>query len=162
SMQATLRDYIRRYNERYGATVLLTSHYMDDVTALCPRVIVIDKGRLTYDGDLSKLVHKVRPNKRVVLRRADGRQETLTVAPADRRPPRSRGREAGGRRPRGRPPPSLEKPRRSKTSCATCSPSARRRSGPECPSATRSGPTPRSSASVCRRRSPIAPSSSSG
>src|SRR5262249_133797 len=58
SMQATLRDFIRRYNERYGATVLLTSHYMDDVTALCPRVIVIDKGRLTYDGDLSKLVHK--------------------------------------------------------------------------------------------------------
>jgi ABC-2 type transport system ATP-binding protein len=83
SMQATLRDFIRRYNERYGATVLLTSHYMDDVTALCPRVIVIDKGRLTYDGDLSKLVHKVRPNKRVVLRRADGRQETLTVAPAE-------------------------------------------------------------------------------
>jgi ABC-2 type transport system ATP-binding protein len=83
SMQATLRDFIRRYNERYGATVLLTSHYMDDVTALCPRVIVIDKGRLTYDGDLSKLVHKVRPNKRVVLRRADGRQETLTVSPAE-------------------------------------------------------------------------------
>lgn len=83
SMQATLRDFIRRYNERYSATVLLTSHYMDDVTALCPRVIVIDKGRLTYDGDLSKLVHKVRPNKRVVVRRADGRQETLTVSPAE-------------------------------------------------------------------------------
>jgi ABC-2 type transport system ATP-binding protein len=53
------------------------------VTVLCPRVIVIDKGSLTYDGDLSKLVHKVRPNKRVVLRRADGRQETLTVSPAE-------------------------------------------------------------------------------
>src|SRR5262249_25710582 len=53
SMQATLRAFIRGYNERFGATVLLTSHYMDDVTALCPRVIVIDQGKLTYDGDLS-------------------------------------------------------------------------------------------------------------
>ena len=44
SMQATMRDFIRDYNERHGATVLLTSHYMDDVVALCPRVIVIDKG----------------------------------------------------------------------------------------------------------------------
>ncbi len=44
SMQATMRDFIRDYNERFGATVLLTSHYMDDVAALCPRVIVIDTG----------------------------------------------------------------------------------------------------------------------
>jgi len=35
-------------NERFGATVLLTSHYMEDVAALCPRVMVIDKGRLIY------------------------------------------------------------------------------------------------------------------
>jgi ABC-2 type transport system ATP-binding protein len=83
SMQATLRQFIQRYNERHGATVLLTSHYMDDVTALCPRVIVIDKGRLTYDGDLTKLVHRVRPNKRVLVRREDGRQETITVAPGE-------------------------------------------------------------------------------
>jgi ABC-2 type transport system ATP-binding protein len=83
SMQATLRDFIRSYNERFGATVLLTSHYMDDVTALCPRVIVIDKGRLTYDGDLSLLVHRVRPNKRIMVRLSDGKQETLTVAPGE-------------------------------------------------------------------------------
>jgi len=37
---------LRAYNERFGATVLLTSHYMEDVAALCPRVMVIDKGRL--------------------------------------------------------------------------------------------------------------------
>jgi ABC-2 type transport system ATP-binding protein len=79
SMQATLRDFIRRYNERHQATVLLTSHYMDDVTALCPRVIVIDQGRLTYDGDLSALVHRVRPNKRIVVRTEGGASETLTV-----------------------------------------------------------------------------------
>jgi ABC-2 type transport system ATP-binding protein len=68
SMQATMREFIRSYNERHGATLLLTSHYMDDVAALCPRVIVIDKGKLVYDGALDALVHRIRPNKRVVLR----------------------------------------------------------------------------------------------
>src|SRR5881275_1494527 len=42
SMQAKMREFIRDYNQRFGAAVLLTSHYMDDVAALCPRVIVID------------------------------------------------------------------------------------------------------------------------
>jgi ABC-2 type transport system ATP-binding protein len=68
SMQAKMREFVRGYNERTGATVLLTSHYMDDVTALCPRVIVIDRGHLIYDGDLKKLVHQVRPERRVSIR----------------------------------------------------------------------------------------------
>ncbi len=68
SMQATVRGFIRAYNERFGATVLLTSHYMEDVAALCPRVMVIDKGRLIYDGGLAELVRRVRPDKRVRLR----------------------------------------------------------------------------------------------
>jgi len=68
SMQATVRAFIRAYNERFGATVLLTSHYMEDVAALCPRVMVIDKGRLIYDGALNELVRRVRPDKRVILR----------------------------------------------------------------------------------------------
>jgi len=68
SMQATIRAFIRRYNEETGATLLLTSHYMDDVAALCPRVIVIDKGTLSYDGQLDALVRRMRPEKRVVLR----------------------------------------------------------------------------------------------
>src|SRR5690606_17936792 len=68
TMQAAVRRFIRTYNERQGATVLLTSHYMDDVAALCPRVIVIDQGRLIYDGSLEELVRKVRPDKRVTLR----------------------------------------------------------------------------------------------
>jgi ABC-2 type transport system ATP-binding protein len=86
SMQATLRRFIRDYNERFGATVLLTSHYMDDVAALCPRVIVIDKGRLTYDGALGELVRKVRPQKRVVVRLTDGKQETHDVPAAELQP----------------------------------------------------------------------------
>ena len=68
SMQATVRGFVRAYNERFGATVLLTSHYMEDVAALCPRVMVIDKGRMIYDGGLTDLVRRVRPDKRMLLR----------------------------------------------------------------------------------------------
>jgi ABC-2 type transport system ATP-binding protein len=72
SMQATVRSFIRAYNERFGATVLLTSHYMEDVVQLCPRVVVIDRGRLIYDGDLRALALKMRPDKRIVVRLASG------------------------------------------------------------------------------------------
>src|SRR5208282_3099311 len=48
SMQTTVRDFVRRYNERYGATLILTSHYMEDVAQLCPRVIVIDRGKIVF------------------------------------------------------------------------------------------------------------------
>jgi ABC-2 type transport system ATP-binding protein len=68
SMQVVMRDFIRSYNERFGATLILTSHYMDDVAALCPRVIVIDKGQLSYDGRLDELVQRIRPEKRLTLR----------------------------------------------------------------------------------------------
>src|SRR5690348_10010693 len=63
SMQMTIREFIRRYNQRHQATVLLTSHYMEDVIALCPRVIVIDQGQLIYDGDLRELVQRSKPAK---------------------------------------------------------------------------------------------------
>jgi ABC-2 type transport system ATP-binding protein len=65
SMQAAMRDFIRGYNQRHGATVILTSHYMDDVVALCPRVIVIDGGTLVHDGDLKALVRRIEPHKRM-------------------------------------------------------------------------------------------------
>ena len=67
-MQVTVREFIKAYNERFGATVLLTSHYMADVLALCPRIIVIDKGRPLFDGALQELVHSVRPEKRIILK----------------------------------------------------------------------------------------------
>jgi len=68
SMQLGVREFIRRYNEQSGATVLLTSHYMDDVASLCPRVIVIDEVSLRYDGELDRLARSVRPDTRIVLR----------------------------------------------------------------------------------------------
>jgi ABC-2 type transport system ATP-binding protein len=67
SMQLVVRDFIRSYNEKRGATVLLTSHDMGDVASLCPRVIIIDEGKLKYDGSLEKLVKTVRQDKRIVL-----------------------------------------------------------------------------------------------
>jgi ABC-2 type transport system ATP-binding protein len=70
AMQLAVREFIRRYNEKSGATVLLTSHYMDDVASLCRRVVVIDHGRLRYDGDLAVLVRSLRPDKRVSLKLA--------------------------------------------------------------------------------------------
>ena len=57
-MQKKIREFIAAYNRRHAATILLTSHYMDDVTALCERVIVINQGRLIYDGRLVELVRR--------------------------------------------------------------------------------------------------------
>jgi ABC-2 type transport system ATP-binding protein len=55
TMQKRIREFVADYNARYGATVLLTSHYMADVEALCKRVVVIHHGRILYDGPLAGL-----------------------------------------------------------------------------------------------------------
>ena len=65
TMQARVREFLSEYNRRYGATILLTSHYMADVIALCQRILVIDHGHLVYDGDLDALVERVAPYKNV-------------------------------------------------------------------------------------------------
>ncbi|HEX6385240.1 MAG TPA: ATP-binding cassette domain-containing protein [Anaerolineae bacterium] len=65
--QRRIRHFIAEYNRRHGATVLLTSHYMADVEALCRRVIVIHHGQILFDGDLSALVQKFSPHKTIVV-----------------------------------------------------------------------------------------------
>jgi ABC-2 type transport system ATP-binding protein len=97
TMQTRIRHFIAEYNRRTGATLLLTSHYMDDVVALCRRVIVIHHGHLLYDGGLADLAERMAPYKliRVTLRDAvigmplerygepierEGNQVTLKVA----------------------------------------------------------------------------------
>lgn len=67
TMQRRIRTFISEYNQRHGATVLLTSHYMADVVALCRRVIVIHHGKMLYDGELSGLVDKFSAQKTIVL-----------------------------------------------------------------------------------------------
>ncbi len=59
--QVAVREFLREYNQRYHATVLLTSHYMADITALCKRVLMIHHGQLIYDGSLEGLVDRFSP-----------------------------------------------------------------------------------------------------
>ena len=61
--QARIREFLREYNRRTGATILLTSHYMADVTALCERIIIIHHGQLKYDGGINDLSRRIAPFK---------------------------------------------------------------------------------------------------
>lgn len=61
--QARIREFLRDYNRLTGATILLTSHYMADVTALCERIIIIHHGQLKYDGGIASLSHRIAPFK---------------------------------------------------------------------------------------------------
>jgi len=63
TMQTRIRRFIAEHNRLHGATIILTSHYMADVTALCRRVIVIHHGRILYDGELDALVERMAPFK---------------------------------------------------------------------------------------------------
>ena len=65
SMQKRLRTFIGGYNQLHGATIILTSHYMADVAALCPRVILIHDGQIKYDGALAGLAERLAPFKLV-------------------------------------------------------------------------------------------------
>ena len=67
TMQRRIRAFLAEYNSRYGATVLLTSHYMADVEALCRRVVIIHHGRLLFDGALGELVQRFSPHKTIVV-----------------------------------------------------------------------------------------------
>jgi ABC-2 type transport system ATP-binding protein len=69
--QARIRSFLKEYNYRTGAAILLTSHYMADVTALCERVLIIDRGRLKYDGGLNELARRVAPFKLIAIELGD-------------------------------------------------------------------------------------------
>lgn len=65
--QVAVRDFLREYNQRYQATILLTSHYMADITALCERVLLIYAGQLIYDGRLENLLERFVPYREVTV-----------------------------------------------------------------------------------------------
>jgi ABC-2 type transport system ATP-binding protein len=77
-----LTEFISETNRSAGTTVVLTTHDMDDVERLCKRIIVIDKGTVLYDGELSKLKARFMPHRYLVLTSADGVQR-----PADAQVP---------------------------------------------------------------------------
>ncbi len=66
-VQEKLRDFIKEYNQKYKATILLTSHYMQDVKELCKRIIIIDHGKLIYDGRLDSVVKKFSSEKLITV-----------------------------------------------------------------------------------------------
>jgi ABC-2 type transport system ATP-binding protein len=75
--QVAVRAFLKDYNQRYNATILLTSHYMTDITALCDRAIVIHQGGLIYDGRLDELVERFSPCREVKV-------EFASVYPPDK------------------------------------------------------------------------------
>jgi len=72
AMQRRIRSFFVEYNRRTGAAIMLTSHYMADVEALCERVIVIHHGTLLYDGNLPGLVRSFSPHKTIIVEFEDG------------------------------------------------------------------------------------------
>lgn len=69
--QKTVREFLREHNKRRKTTVLLTSHYMADIQELCPRVIIIDKGTIFFDGALSEVLDRFADFKLVTIHLQD-------------------------------------------------------------------------------------------
>jgi ABC-2 type transport system ATP-binding protein len=68
TMQAQVRNFILDCNQRFGATILLTSHYMQDIEAITPRLLIIDKGQIRYDGSRDQLSRTVAPERKIVVK----------------------------------------------------------------------------------------------
>jgi len=69
--KARVRSFLQEINRTRGTTILITSHDMDDIEALCNRVVIINHGQIEYDGVLAELVHEVQPGKRIRVTWAD-------------------------------------------------------------------------------------------
>lgn len=81
-MQKKIRDFIKEYNQRYDSTIMLTSHYMEDVQQLAKRVIIIDNGKIAFDGQLDKITQKYADHKfiTVTLKQKIKQQELERIA----------------------------------------------------------------------------------
>lgn len=65
--QKKIRDFIKKYNEERKTTIILTSHYMEDISQLCKRIVIIDLGKIVFDGQLEDLISKYATNKKVTI-----------------------------------------------------------------------------------------------
>ncbi|MEI7890876.1 MAG: ABC transporter ATP-binding protein [bacterium] len=65
--QKKIRDFIKKYNKERKTTIILTSHYMEDISQLCKRIVIIDLGKIVFDGQLEDLVSKYATNKKVTI-----------------------------------------------------------------------------------------------
>jgi ABC-2 type transport system ATP-binding protein len=66
-MQKIMRDFVKQYNRQFKSTIILTSHYMGDVKELCERVIIIDKGKILFDGKLQNVIDRFARNKIITV-----------------------------------------------------------------------------------------------
>ena len=66
-MQKVMRDFVKQYNRQFKSTIILTSHYMGDVKELCERVIIIDKGKILFDGKLQNVIDRFARNKIITI-----------------------------------------------------------------------------------------------
>ncbi|OGY17158.1 MAG: ABC transporter [Candidatus Chisholmbacteria bacterium RIFCSPHIGHO2_01_FULL_49_18] len=66
-MQKVMRDFVKQYNRQFKSTIILTSHYMGDVKELCERVIIIDKGKILFDGKLQNVIDRFARNKIITV-----------------------------------------------------------------------------------------------
>ena len=73
--QKTVREFIRRHNAEQKTTILLTSHYMADIQALCQRVIIIDHGKIFFDGKLDEIVDRFADSKFVTIQCSNADQQ---------------------------------------------------------------------------------------
>ncbi len=76
--QHNIQQFLRYYQEKRKITILLTSHYMKDVAALCQRVVIIAGGRIEYDGSLAGIIDKFSGHKEVTLQIGDGHEPDLS------------------------------------------------------------------------------------
>ncbi len=76
--QQRIRTFLAEYNKRRNATIILTSHYMADVTALCERIIIIHHGQIKYDGSLTELSQRIAPFKLITLQIKDGAERDMS------------------------------------------------------------------------------------
>lgn len=66
-VKTEIREFLKSMNERYGTTILLTTHDLQDIEALCSRVIMLDDGRIIYDGGLEQLKNQWGKGKEVIM-----------------------------------------------------------------------------------------------
>ncbi|NKB71083.1 MAG: ATP-binding cassette domain-containing protein [Candidatus Latescibacteria bacterium] len=77
--QKMIRDFFRRYNDETGATILLTSHYLEDIKSLCQRIIFIDRGTLLFDGPLTEIMERYASTVHISFRANDEKKlDTFT------------------------------------------------------------------------------------
>jgi len=83
--KARVRTFLGEINRLRGTTILITSHDMDDIEALCSRVMIVNHGRIAYDGGLAALVHDIQPRKlvRAVFAEPVGEAALAGLATAD-------------------------------------------------------------------------------